>query len=182
MEFRNYSKAELTYRNNLADPVGEEVTTTLDWRNTTQFRVGGEYTINTKFGSIPLRFGYRNDPKLFKTQLDSSEVFVRTDLRYIRGQPDYTPTHIQSNYGVEKGSWVNGNVLAFGSGIGWSQIRFDVTYEYARYDDVEKMVSTSFKVFDREDMVFSDTWFEETFSSKKSYDYSRIMVSFTGFF
>ena len=182
VEFRNYSKTELTYRENLANPAGDKVTTDLGWRNITQFRVGGEYTVDTKFGSIPLRFGYRNDPKLFKTQLDSSEVFVRTDLRYIAGEPSYLPTHIQSNYGVEKGSWVDGSVLAFGTGIGWSQIRFDVTYEYARYDDVERTTSTSFKVFDRANMVYSESWDEETFSSKKSYDYTRIMIGFTGFF
>ena len=63
-----------------------------------------------------------------------------------------------------------------------SQIRFDVTYEYARYDDVERTTSTSFKVFDRANMVYSESWDEETFSSKKSYDYTRIMIGFTGFF
>ncbi len=182
VEFRNYSKAELTYREDLANPVAEKVTTSLGWRNVTQFRVGGEYTIDTKFGSIPLRAGYRNDPKLFKTQVDSSEVFIRTDLTYIGGEPSYMPTHIQSNYGVEKGSWVDGSVLAFGTGIGWSQIRFDVTYEHARYDDVERIVSTSFKILDRANKVFSESWYEETFSSKKTYDYSRVIVSFTGFF
>jgi long-subunit fatty acid transport protein len=182
VEFRNYSKAELTIRENLANPVGDKVTTSLGWRNTTQFRVGGEYTLDTKLGSIPLRFGFRNDPQLFKTQLDSSEVFIRVDRRYIGGMESYLPTHVQSNYGTETGSWVNGNVLSFGTGIGWSQIRFDATYEYARYDDVERMVSTSFKVFDRENRVFPETWFEDAFSSKKTYDYSRIMISFTGFF
>jgi hypothetical protein len=182
VEFRSYSKTEVTYRYNLADPVGEKVTTSLGWRNITQFRVGGEYVIDTKFGSIPLRVGYRNDPKLFKTQVDSSEVFIRTDLTYIGGEPSYMPTHIQSDYGVENGSWVNGNVFAFGTGIGWSQIRFDVTYEHAQYDDVERMISTSFKILDRANKVYSESWFEETFSSKKTYDYSRIIVSFTGFF
>ncbi len=182
VEFRNYSKTELTYRDNLANPSGDEVTTSLEWRDLTQFRIGGEYVIHTKLGDIPIRAGFRNDPKLFKTQLDSSEVYLRMDMYVVGPYTYYFPMFVQSNYGVEKGSWVNGNVFSFGTGIGWSQIKFDITYEYARYDDVNKQVFTDLRPFDRGYKLLLDPWDRETFSKEESNKYGRIMISFTGFF
>ncbi len=202
VEFRNYSKTEVTYRRNIANPEDLKVTTvdyltdkwwgsdgneppfvpSLEWRDLTQFRIGGEYMINTKFGSIPIRVGYRNDPKLFKTQLDSSEVYLRMDISVFPPVTYYTPTFIQSKYGVEKGSWVNGNVFSFGTGIAWSQIKLDITYELAQYPEVEKTISTSAIPFDPGDKVLLDPMEQRNFSKKEDNKYSRIMISFTGFF
>jgi hypothetical protein len=181
-EFRNYSKTEITYRKNLANPSGDEITTSLHWRDLTQFRIGGEYMVHTKFGDIPLRAGFRNDPKLFKTQLDSNEVYLRMDIAYLEGVTYLIPVFLQSNYGVEKGSWVNGNIFSFGTGIAWSQIKLDITYELARYPDVEKVISTSFRAFDRGYKVLYDPHDAQIFSKKESNNYSHIMISFTGFF
>ncbi|KPL00732.1 MAG: hypothetical protein AMJ91_03585 [candidate division Zixibacteria bacterium SM23_73_3] len=204
VEFRNYSKTEVTYRRNIADPSDLEVTTgdyltdkwwgsegntppfvpSLEWRDLTQFRIGGEYNINTKFGSIPLRVGYRNDPKLFKTQLNSSLVYLRMDM-YINPQTLdtlYQATFLQSDRGIENGSWVNGNVFSFGTGIAWSQIKFDITYEYATYDDVNKEIHTGLIPFDRGNKVLRDPLEMHKFNKKESEKYSRIMISFTGFF
>ncbi len=202
LEFRNYSKTEVTYRRNIANPSDDEVTTgdyltdkwwgsegnkppfvpSLEWRNLSQFRIGGEYMINTKFGSIPLRIGYRNDPKLFTTQLDTSLVYLRMDMYVFGTDTFYSPTFVQSNYGVEKGSWVNGSVLSFGTGIAWSQIKFDITYEYARYDDVNKNIFTGRIPFDRGNRVLLEPTELNKFSKEESNNYSRIMISFTGFF
>ena len=202
IEFRNYSNTEVTYRRNIADPSSEEVTTgdylidkwwgskgneppfvpSLEWRNLTQFRIGAEYMIDTELGSIPIRVGFRNDPKLFKTQLDSSQVYLRMDM-YVSGYDTfYQSTFVQSNYGVEKGSWVNGNVFSIGTGIAWSQIKFDITYEYAKYDDVNKEILTGLIPFDPENKVLLDPLDQNNFSKKESTKYSRIMISFTGFF
>jgi len=202
VEFRNYSKTEVTYRRNIADPSGEEVTTgdyltdkwwgskgnqppfvpSLEWRDLTQFRIGAEYLINTRFGDIPLRVGFRNDPKFFKTQLDSSLVYLRTDMYVYGSDTIYVPTFVQSSYGVENGSWVNGNILCFGTGIAWSQIKFDITYEYATYDDVNEEVLTGLIPFDRGNRVLLDPLEQKRFSKEESNKYSRIMISFTGFF
>lgn len=202
LEFRNYSKTEVTYRRNIANPEDEEVTTgdyltdkwwgsegneppfvpSLEWRDLTQFRIGAEYMINTKFGNIPLRVGFRNDPKLFTTQLDSSWVYLRMDMYVSGADTFYTPTLVQSNYGAENGSWVNGNVFSFGTGIAWSQIKFDITYEYARYDDVNKEIFTGLIPYNERDWVLLEPMEKNRFSKKESNNYSRIMVSFTGFF
>jgi len=202
LEFRNYPKTEVTYRRNIADPSGEEVTTgdyltdkwwgsegneppfvpSLEWRDLTQFRIGAEYMIETRFGTIPLRIGFRNDPKLYTTQLESDLVYLRMDMYVYGTDTVYQPTFVQSDYGVENGSWVNGNVFTFGTGIGWSQIKFDITYEYASYDDVNKDISTGLIPFDRGNRVLLEPLETNKFSKKESNKYSRIMISFTGFF
>jgi long-subunit fatty acid transport protein len=182
LEFRNYSKTELTYRANLANPSATEITTSMDWRDLTQFRIGGEYVFHTKVGDIPLRVGFRNDPQLLKTQLDSSEVFLRMDMQVFGTDTSYTPAFVQSNHGVEKGSWVNGNVFSFGTGIAWSQIRLDITYEYAQYDDINKEVFTDLRPFDRGRKILLDPWERQKFSKEESNKSGRIMISFTGIF
>jgi long-subunit fatty acid transport protein len=202
LEFRNYSKTEVSYRRNIADPSEKEVTTggyltdkwwgsegrtppfvpSLGWKNLTQFRIGAEYMIATKYGSVPLRVGYRNDPQLITPQLDPSQVYLRMDMFVSGTDTIYTPTFVQSNYGVKKGAQVNGNIFSFGSGITWSQIKLDLTFEFARYPDVDRVISTSMIPFDRGNKVLLTPQDSKTFSQKESSNYSRIMISFTGFF
>lgn len=183
VEFRNYSKSELTYRENLANPNGNEITTSLDWRNLTQFRIGGEYVVHTKLGNIPIRAGFRNDPQLFKDVRDSMEVFME-EQEYNTAPDTLRPTYVKSLPGKETGSWVNGNVFSFGTGIAWSQIKFDITFEFAKYDDVQQKVLTEIVAFDKGfgKIVLPPIFGPKEFSRKESNKYSRIMASFTGFF
>jgi long-subunit fatty acid transport protein len=183
VEFRNYSKSELTYRDNLANPTGDEITTSLDWRNLTQVRIGGEYLVHTKYGNIPIRAGFRNDPKLFTDKYDSMQVYLEEHMYFQEPETLYLPTYLKSAPGKEAGSWVNGNVFSFGTGIAWSQIKFDITFEFAKYNDVQQQVLTEIVAFDRgrrkiDHLIFSP----KEYSRKESYKYNRIMVSFTGFF
>jgi long-subunit fatty acid transport protein len=184
VEFRNYSKSKLTYRDNLANPTGEEITTDLEWRDLTQVRIGGEYLFHTKYGSIPIRVGFRNDPKLFTNQYDSLDVFMEEHMYYSGDSLSLRPTYIKSKPGQETGSWVNGNVFSFGTGIAWSQIKLDITFEFAKYDDVQQKVITEVVEFDRgyKKIVLPPISGPYEFSRRVSNKYSRIMVSFTGFF
>jgi long-subunit fatty acid transport protein len=202
VEFRNYSNTEITYRRNIANPSDEEVTTgdyltdkwwgtegndppyvsSLEWRDLTQFRIGAEYVIDTKYGSVPLRIGFRNDPKLFTTEVDDNQVYVRMDMYVYGTDTIYQPAFIQSNHGTENGSWVNGKVFSLGTGIAWSQIKFDITYEFASYDDVNKEVYTGWVAYDRGNNVLLDPLDQKKFSTEEKSKYSRIMISFTGFF
>jgi long-subunit fatty acid transport protein len=183
VELRNYSKTKLTYRENLANPTGNEITTSLDWRNLTQFRIGGEYMVHTKLGNIPIRAGFRNDPQLFKDVHDLMEVFME-EYRYQTVPDSLRPTYVKSLPGKETGSWVNGNVFSFGTGIAWSQIKFDITFEFAKYDDIQQNVSTEIVEFDpgHKKIVLPPIFGPKEFSGKQSNKYSQIMVSFTGFF
>lgn len=212
VEWRNYSKTELTYRRNIANPEDPQITTgdyvadnwwgeegnepplvpSLNWRDLTQFRIGAEYVIGTSLGDIPLRVGFRTDPQLYTAMRESGEVYLRKDFtqfKVIGTDTIYydTPRFLQSNYGVNSGSWVEGKVISFGTGIAWSQIKLDLTYEFAQYDDVSNETSTYVGLF-RQSQTTSP-WFslhkkmdEKRFTREESNKYSRIMVSFTGFF
>lgn len=212
VEWRNYSKTELTYRRNIATPDDVEVTTggyltdswwgeegsepplvpSLNWRDLTQFRIGAEYVISTGLGEIPLRVGFRTDPQLYTAMRESGEVYLRNDFTQfdvIGTDTIYNdqPRFLQSNYGVNSGSWVEANVISFGTGIAWSQIKLDLTYEFARYDDVSNETSTYVGLFRQSQTIAP--WFslhkkidEKRFTREESNKYSRIMVSFTGFF
>jgi long-subunit fatty acid transport protein len=212
VEWRNYSKTELTYRRNIANPEGSKVTTgdyltdrwwaevgieppsipSLNWRDLTQFRVGAEYVLSTSVGEIPLRVGFRTDPQLYTAMRQSGEVYLRRDFTQydiIGTDTIYydTPRFLQSEGGVNSGSWVDGSVISLGTGIAWSQIKLDLAYEFARYDDVTNEGSTYLGLF-RQSQTTAP-WFtlhqkqdEKKFTREKSNKYSRIMVSFTGFF
>lgn len=183
LEWRNYSKSEVTYHKKALDPLSEEVTDNLNWRNVTQFRIGGEYMIHTKLGDIPIRAGFRNDPKLFTDRYDSMEVFMEEYITFVPGYDTLWPQYIKSKPGKEVGSWVNGNVFSFGTGIGWSQIKFDLSFEFAKYDEIERKVSTEIVAFDpAKKRIRNIIYGPKEFSQKVTNKYSRIMVSFTGFF
>jgi long-subunit fatty acid transport protein len=195
VELKNYSKTEVTYKRNVADPATNDVTTgeyitdswwveenreppsvrSLGWRNITQFRLGVEYVINTGLGNIPLRVGFRNDPQLYTTQLDSSWVYLRDDIQG-------NNTFLQSKRGIENGDWVNGNIFSFGTGVAWSQIKLDISFEYAKYDDVNRQIITGIIPYDPGDRLILDPLTVRDFSQTETKKFSRIIVSFTGFF
>ena len=212
VEWRNYSKTELTYRRNIANPTDDEVTTgdhltdnwwgdegntpplvpSLNWRDLTQFRLGAEYVFTTGLGDIPVRVGFRTDPQLYTAQLESGEVYLRKDfttMTVIGSDTFYNdePRFLQSEYGQNSGSWVEGSVISFGTGIAWSQIKLDVTYELASYDDASRDTYTHVALFRQSATTapyisLHKQTDKNLFSQEQSNKYSRIMVSFTGFF
>ncbi len=203
LEYRGYSKTEVTYRRNIADPSDVQITSggyvtnkwwgkegntppavaSLSWRNVTQFRIGGEYMVNTRYGKIPLRAGFRNDPQPYTAQVDPSDIYLRMDMYVSGSDTGYSPAFIQSNNGTKQGSWINGNIISLGTGVAWTQIKLDITFEYASYPDVKKATSTDWITFDRGNRVLQESFLKHTFSTEETKNhYSRIMVSFTGSF
>ncbi len=195
VEYRGYSKTEVTYKRNIADPSTNDVTTgsnitdswwveegreppsvrSLEWRDLTQFRVGAEYMVKTGIGTFPLRVGFRTDPQLYTTQLDSSWVYIRADT-------EGDNVFLQSKRGVETGDWVDGSIFSLGTGVAWSQIKLDVTFEFAKYDDVTKNVSTGVIYYRPSERISLDPESQRELSGTVSNKYTRIIVSFTGFF
>jgi long-subunit fatty acid transport protein len=212
VEWRNYSKTELTYRRNVANPTDDEVTTgdyltdtwwgeegnepplvpSLNWRDLTQFRLGAEYVFSTGVGDIPLRVGFRTDPQLYTAQVESGEVYLRKDfttMTVVGSDTFYNdgPRFLQSEYGENTGSWVEGSVISFGTGIAWSQIKLDVTYELAQYDDASRDTYTHVALFQQNPTAapyisLHKQIDKNMFSQEQTNKYSRIMISFTGFF
>lgn len=167
IEYRDFSKTELTYKDAyIPNPNSPTKTANLEWEKGTQFRIGGEYIVHTKLGKVPIRAGYRNDPKVFTSMADIvAEIDTNTNDASKMGELRYTDAG-------KKGDIVKGSIISFGTGIGWKQIMFDVTYEYSKYD-----YTLSGTVSDGLTGVV-DAPFEDKITNKDS----RIMVGFTGYF
>jgi hypothetical protein len=104
------------------------------------------------------------------------------DVQVVGTDSIFVPAFVQSDYGIQKGSWVNGNIFSLGTGIAWSQIKLDITLEFASYDAVEEDVSTALRPFDRGNRVLLDPLESREFSKEEESKFTRIMISFTGYF
>ncbi len=164
VELRNFSKAKLQYPSIWSNPSSPTATLDLDWNSLTQFRIGGEYVYQNKYGSVPIRAGFRNDPQVFSDLEGIDMEFVDYDPQ--AGAKVMNSADVISIISQANGSKVSGNTLSLGTGIGWSQIKLDFTFEYSRYNT--KMAGTILgKTFDMGKI------------EKKN---SRFLVNFTGFF
>jgi len=157
VEFRDFSSSKLYYPEKWQTPDSPETSMDLEWNSITQFRIGAEYLLQSRYGTIPLRAGFRNDPKVF-SDLDS--VNIDFSDYYSTGKQE---TIILSQVNGEK---VSGNTFSFGTGIGWSQIKLDFTYEFSQYKTKMNGEIYGFP-FDINDIKKKD---------------NRFMVTFTGFF
>jgi hypothetical protein len=124
VELRDFSSSKLIFPEKWFDPNSPDTSMALDWNSLTQFRIGGEYILHSKYGTIPIRAGFRNDPKVFS---DLKDVIINSPS-LITGK--YNEISIISQ---ENGDKVTGSTLSLGTGIGWKQIKLDFTYELSQY-------------------------------------------------
>ncbi len=87
--------------------------------NSMQVRFGGEYSVKSSYGTIPVRAGFRLVQGPYR---EVSEVKRDND-----GQP----------IGFVLGKKVSNTVLTFGTGIHWRQIWLDFAMEYAKQKQTE---------------------------------------------
>jgi long-subunit fatty acid transport protein len=166
MEFRDFSSSKLIYPEEWFDPFSPDTSMKLNWNSITQFRIGAEYLLQSKYGTIPIRAGFRNNPQVF-SDLEKVEV----------SYADFDPSSgidILSMLSQSYGSKVSGSTFSFGTGIGWSQIKLDFTYEFSQYK-----TQVSGEIYGIEGDFFQGTPFELKDIKKKD---NRFMVNFTGFF
>ncbi len=157
VELRDFSSSKLFYPKKWWIPNSPDTSMNLDWNSLTQFRIGGEYLFHTKYGTIPIRVGFRNDPKVFS---DLKDVIINSPS-FTTGKNNEISIISQDN-----GDKVTGSTFSLGTGIGWKQIKLDFTYESSQYKT--KMSGESLGVpFDIKDIEKKD---------------NRFMVTFTGFF
>jgi len=94
----------------------------------------------------------------------------------------YTPKFIQSDFGSKNGSWIDGKIISLGTGVAWTQIKLDVTYEYATYPDVKDEITTARRRFNH-GIELSQPLERHSFSRQETKNhFSRLMISFTGMF
>jgi len=184
-ELRYYSKTELSYPespkywagdfNPPVNPALPDRTVKLLWDDVAQFRLGAEYVFSTKYGKIPIRVGYRNDPKPY-TSVDSVEIDTVGYEDKSQTPPGDKAISTKYVYKGKKGDKINGNVFTFGTGIGWSQILFDITYEYSIYEIKSTGTSVGLPKIEGTELKYDD--FDEVVERKDH----KIMIGFTGFF
>jgi long-subunit fatty acid transport protein len=135
-----------------------EVYNTFDLKldNSTQMRFGGEYTLKTKVGVIPIRAGFRMSQGPYREVTQ-----VRRDPQ---GQPQYVSTGADSGQFV-LGKKVTHTAASFGTGIHWRQIWLDFAAEF----NSEKQTETG-----------TAAWGD--FSTEKKRSGPSLMFNFTGFF
>lgn len=164
LELRNFSKAKLHYPSRWSDPNSPDTTMDLGWNSLTQFRIGGEYVYQSKYGTIPIRAGFRNEPKVF-SDLKNVEI-TGIDFDPQAGADLKKALDVIDIIGQENGKKVTGYTLSLGTGIGWSQIKLDLTYEYSKYQTAMSGYIIG-APFDISKIVKKD---------------NRFLVNFTGFF
>jgi long-subunit fatty acid transport protein len=135
-----------------------EVYNTFDLKldNSTQLRFGGEYTLKTAVGVIPIRAGFRMSQGPYRE--------VTKVERDFKGQPQYVSAGADSGQ-FALGKKVSHTVFSFGTGIHWRQIWLDFTAE-----------------FDSEKQTESGTTFWGDFQAEKQRNGPAITFNFTGFF
>jgi long-subunit fatty acid transport protein len=181
VEVFSYSKTELTYLMGsaypegdfmyAADPTAPKRTVKIKFEDGTQFRLGAEYLFATKYGKIPIRAGYRNDPKPFTNVTDVKiDSVVMTDIRNSADPLKDTLSTRGIYYTGTVGDKINGSIISLGTGIGWSQIMFDITYEFGSYE------------IKANGSRLGLTEGYDSFDQKVKRNESKIMINFTGFF
>jgi hypothetical protein len=81
------------------------------WEDLNQFRIGAEYKFKTEFAEIPVRFGFRNNPSVYKEL--TSEI-LQADSSVIRAYGDK----------------LNTNIISFGSGLQFEKAWIDIAYQF----------------------------------------------------
>ena len=128
LEYRRFSSGKVwNFTNIVLTASGQRIvyyTDTLtepNWNDVIQLRVGTEYTMDTKYGQIPLRLGFRNE--------------AIPEGNIISYHVDYTDVNYQKMFYIfdYDHSKTTGFSLSLGTGIHWSQILLDFAYTYTAY-------------------------------------------------
>jgi long-subunit fatty acid transport protein len=135
-----------------------EVFNTFDLKleNSTQFRFGGEYTLKTTAGIIPIRCGFRMAQGPYRE--------VTKLVRDYNGQPQYVSAGADSGQ-FALGKKVTRTAVSFGTGIHWRQIWLDFAAEF----NSEKQIETG-----------TTAWGD--YSTEKKRTAPSLIFNFTGFF
>jgi hypothetical protein len=162
-DYKPFSKAWVRWQADLIDPSSGFVPVDLNWKDINQFRIGGEYKLKINRFTVPLRAGYRNDPKPFEN-VDNQYAFVRED--------PFGPLFLGQTgiYFEGTGSQVKGNVVSFGSGMAFGQVSFDITWEFESYD------------FEEHGIMQTNELYVVPFSRTSDVSNNRVIFNFTGVF
>jgi len=162
-DIKPYSKAWVRMQSNIFIPSSSFEPFDLKWKDCNQFRIGGEYKVRVNRFTIPVRAGYRNDPKPYEN-VDNLHDFV------LEGPFGIAMSGETGIYFAGSGSQVKGDIFSFGSGIAFGQVAFDVTWEFESYD------------FEENGIMLTKEFDYTPFSRTSKISNNRVIFNFTGVF
>jgi opacity protein-like surface antigen len=153
-EYKGFGNSKVYAQENELNPRSEFVEIDPQWKDVHQFRFGVEYQVATSWGTMPVRAGFRTEPLPYRHLTNVTDAI-------------FDPTGSQRTF--EYGDQEFGEVYTLGTGVQWSQVRLDLTYEYhtaTRYQDG----------------YFIDNLLKPDFISLQNNRSQRLSLGFTGFF
>ena len=133
--FYKFSKSRNTMHPYFADPLYQysfdpsvpNVEVDPQWKDILQLRVGAEYLFDISSLTIPVRAGYRTDPKVY-----SDGTIFYFDIA--NQPPLLLPPGYETTYGHTEfnGDQVKGYIISLGTGMKYKTYNLDISYEYGR--------------------------------------------------
>jgi hypothetical protein len=179
MIYHNYGSTSWYYRTNMFFEANGERTDFYDeypiqWNNTMGVGAGAEYVLQSKYGRIPLRAGFRFD------QLPQSEEFTNSFDFVVYEYPGGPPIGNSEIAIVTRKATGRQTSTGFslGTGIGWSQVTLDIAYKYT--GGTQMTITNEVIYYDSSDDVDPVKSDQETHNfDRKSHDF---IFTFTGYF
>ncbi|GEM_PF-3152344 len=144
------------------------------WADIMQYRFGAEYLIDVSNLTIPIRAGYRNDPKIYS---DGDQFYASVSNNPLLPLP---PGTITPYGGTEfnTDNQVVGYVVSFGSGLKYKIYRLDVAYEYGH---AERNVRNVVVALDDIDNDYNPVWGDKLsdYTRKINENLSKLYISLT---
>jgi len=176
INYQDYGSTKWYYRTGYFIDAGGERTdyynsVPIGWNNTFGIGGGAEYMLDIGIGQIPFRVGVRYD------QLPQPEDFTiyATDVGYDQeDQPYQLDEAVVTRTSSGRQSEAS---FSFGSGIGWSQIKFDFAYRFTTGKKLNEIVNVDAYDESQPDGVASGT---TTYSWERKA--SEFRMTMTGYF
>ncbi len=157
------------------DPTDPNVEVNPHWEDINQYRIGAEYMLNIGRFRVPLRAGYRNDPKVYS---DKQLVYgiQTTDIGNLEFPiPLGTNTPVGDSKTFDQ---VEGYIIALGTGVQYRNFWLDFAYEFG---SAEQQITSIFAEIEDIEDDGTMQWGEvtETRSETIEENPSRLFITLT---
>ncbi|UCC79518.1 MAG: hypothetical protein JSW64_14830 [Candidatus Zixiibacteriota bacterium] len=141
-----------------------DTTRSAEWEDVNQYRVGIEYIFDARFADIPIRLGMRNEP-LAVRELAVLTVDVLDSTGFFDDFVDFD---------VERGDKIATDIIAFGTGLAFDNIWFDIGYQFGSYS-YDATVRYYYTDISEDPNAPTETRYDDTQEIKV--DYSKLFFS-----
>ncbi|MCP4632070.1 MAG: hypothetical protein GY855_04015 [candidate division Zixibacteria bacterium] len=126
------------------------------WQDITQYRFGAEYLLQISNIIVPIRLGYRNDPKVFS---DEDRVLLNIYNQPLLVLPkgySATPRGSATSYETNYLDQVVGSIISFGTGLEYRKYKLDIAYEFGSSEQNVTSYIIDVRDFEDDQFVYGD--------------------------